>query len=365
MELFKIRVIMSRFIAVFWKSRMRIGVTALLLASRSGAAVEPPPTVTPHEMAAFPAKEVILKFYVRQTGYNGNGDYVELYTQIAWDHPDNVFVRVAPSVQARLGALGIFDTAGHFSGRTLRVRGVVEQVEFGAVVRPCLYVTSLDQMEVVRAPEHAQEIGTYETVPVGDFVLKISPAITGGHPKERGQLIDLMTRQAAQIQAALPAATYTKLKGATVWAHWDTIKLGMAYHPDAGFLRKAGIPAELHRGVEIQNLRNYLDWTTGPQPWALLHEFAHKYHHEVLGPNHEEVRKCYESAMARGLYRSVSHVSGKKEVAYATADRFEYFAELTEAYFGKNDFFPFTREELRRHDPRGFALMEACWETGQ
>ncbi len=39
----------------------------------------------------------------------------------------------------------------------------------------------------------------------------------------------------------------------------------------------------------------------------------------------------------------------------------EYFSELTEAYFGKNDFFPFTRDELKQHDPAGFALMEEAW----
>ena len=31
----------------------------------------------------------------------------------------------------------------------------------------------------------------------------------------------------------------------------------------------------------------------------------------------------------------------------------EYFAEASEAYFGTNDFFPFVRIELRRHDPIG------------
>lgn len=40
----------------------------------------------------------------------------------------------------------------------------------------------------------------------------------------------------------------------------------------------------------------------------------------------------------------------------------EYFAELTEAYFGKNDFYPFTRAELKTHDPKGYRMIEAVWK---
>jgi hypothetical protein len=39
----------------------------------------------------------------------------------------------------------------------------------------------------------------------------------------------------------------------------------------------------------------------------------------------------------------------------------EYFAETTEAFFGTNDFFPFVRSELRRHDPGGYELLKKLW----
>jgi hypothetical protein len=39
----------------------------------------------------------------------------------------------------------------------------------------------------------------------------------------------------------------------------------------------------------------------------------------------------------------------------------EYFAELSEAYFWVNDFYPFVRAELREHDPAGYAAVEAAW----
>lgn len=40
---------------------------------------------------------------------------------------------------------------------------------------------------------------------------------------------------------------------------------------------------------------------------------------------------------------------------------FEYFVETTEAYFSRNDFFPFTRDELKQHDPAMFALLTKLW----
>jgi len=49
------------------------------------------------------------------------------------------------------------------------------------------------------------------------------------------------------------------------------------------------------------------------------------------------------------------------ERAYAMTNPQEYFAETTEAFFGTNDFFPFTRDELKKLDPEMFALLEKLW----
>ena len=39
----------------------------------------------------------------------------------------------------------------------------------------------------------------------------------------------------------------------------------------------------------------------------------------------------------------------------------EYFAEGTEAYFDRNDFYPFVRAELKEHDPVLHDLLEEIW----
>ena len=52
---------------------------------------------------------------------------------------------------------------------------------------------------------------------------------------------------------------------------------------------------------------------------------------------------------------------GGSKRAYALNNVQEFFAEMSEAYFGRNDFFPFTRGELQEHDPEICALIERLW----
>jgi Mlc titration factor MtfA (ptsG expression regulator) len=93
----------------------------------------------------------------------------------------------------------------------------------------------------------------------------------------------------------------------------------------------------------------------------LLHELAHAYHFLTLGEKYEPLQTAYKQAMERKLYDSVEFVTGGKKKAYATTNAAEYFAELSEAYFGKNDFAPFTRPELEKHDPVGFEMLKKAW----
>ncbi len=92
-----------------------------------------------------------------------------------------------------------------------------------------------------------------------------------------------------------------------------------------------------------------------------MHEMAHAYQFGVLGEDHPAAQKAYRKAMDKKLYQSVAHVHGGTRKAYAATNDKEYFAELTEAYFGKNDFFPFTREDLKKYDPAGYKLMQDVW----
>jgi hypothetical protein len=178
------------------------------------------------------------------------------------------------------------------------------------------------------------------------------------------QTLKLLGDHLFRITRVVPKKALARLRKVPIWmelAHprhpW------MCYHPSADWLREHAMNPKKAGAVEIANGKNFLSWTHD-QPWMVLHELAHAYHHLVLGFEHAGVRACFKRAVASKSYESVLHISGRKRRAYALTNAKEYFAELTEAYFGTNDFYPFVRAELKQHDPKMFELLGKLWGVG-
>jgi dipeptidyl-peptidase-4 len=93
----------------------------------------------------------------------------------------------------------------------------------------------------------------------------------------------------------------------------------------------------------------------------VLHELAHAYHHQVLGYDNPDIKAAYRAAMKSKSYESVLFYTGVKKRAYACNSDQEYFAELTEAYFSTNDFYPFVRAEIIEHDRPAFKMLKKVW----
>ena len=134
----------------------------------------------------------------------------------------------------------------------------------------------------------------------------------------------------------------------------------MCYHESREWLSTHGVNPDKTGAVELANPETFLAWTLD-QPWMVLHELAHGYHQRFLGPDHAGIRRCFEQAVAGKTYESVLRINGKRDRHYALNNEKEYFAESTEAFFGVNDFFPFTRAELKEHDPEMFKLLCEVW----
>ena len=93
----------------------------------------------------------------------------------------------------------------------------------------------------------------------------------------------------------------------------------------------------------------------------MLHELAHYYHARLSQQDRADIDTVYHHAIANRLYLGVKRNDGSITDAYARQNAQEYFAELSEAYFGRNDFFPFTRADLARYDPEGERLIARLW----
>ncbi|MBN9118411.1 MAG: hypothetical protein J0I06_04480 [Planctomycetes bacterium] len=196
---------------------------------------------------------------------------------------------------------------------------------------------------------------------VQGFTVLVHPEVEK-HADEAKAAFEELDGQLKKVCAVVPEKPLTELKKVTFWVEWRTKKNGaMEVHWSRGWLKDNGYNPDKAGCVEINNLTNFVKWSREAQPWMVLHELAHAYHLHVLGEKYAPLEAAYKQAMERKLYDSVEYLGREKKKAYATTNPAEYFAELSEAYFGKNDFAPYTRAELEKHDPIGFELMKKAW----
>lgn len=161
----------------------------------------------------------------------------------------------------------------------------------------------------------------------------------------------------------VPEPALGKIQRVPIWIHITSPETRcMAYHPGAQWLREHKMNPAMEKGIEIGHAKTFLEWTY-EQPWMILHELAHAYHDRDLADGYEnaDVKSAFEAAMRKGTYASVMHWNGKMAKAYATTNQMEYFAEVSEAYFGQNDFYPFVKAELQTADPEGFQMLTRVW----
>ena len=177
------------------------------------------------------------------------------------------------------------------------------------------------------------------------------------------EVVALLDNQLYRISRVVAEPALTKLRTIPIWVGFEDARHAgncMFYHPSPRWLDDNDYPVELAGGVEVANAKNFLRWTLD-QPWMVLHELAHGFHHQVLGHGHAGIRAAFGTAKKDGLYEKVLRIGGSQEKHYALTNDQEYFAEASEAYFGTNDFYPYVRSELREYDPRCHALLEQVW----
>ncbi len=178
--------------------------------------------------------------------------------------------------------------------------------------------------------------------------------------------LEHLRHQLYQIPRKVPAPAVENLRKIVLWVEEaEPHHPCMAYHPDPGWLRSHGMNPDKARSVEVAHARNFLQWTR-QQPWMVLHELAHGYHHQFLGGYaNPEIRAAFERMQASKRYESVLHIGGRTQLAYAAKNPMEYFAESSEAFFGTNDFYPFVSAELKQHDPEMYGLLQKLWGAGK
>ncbi|MEZ5941055.1 MAG: DPP IV N-terminal domain-containing protein [Planctomycetaceae bacterium] len=244
-------------------------------------------------------------------------------------------------------------------------------VSEGANTRRHLYATMTKYFQDnLQSPGAPLPQSPHEIREVRGWVVHISKVLIATQPELTEQAIVLLDKQLEEVTQVVPKPALEKLRQVPLYFMPEYPGVGprAEYHPGAGWLRDNGRDPAMAKGVEFTNIRIFQE-ETNRMPNFTLHELAHAYHDRFLpdGFGNEPVQIAYARAKSQGLYERVERHYGNGrpntfEKAYALTNPQEYFAETTEAFFSRNDFFPFDKQELARHDAEMFDLLEQLWK---
>ncbi|HZK79970.1 MAG TPA: hypothetical protein VFC46_02865 [Humisphaera sp.] len=194
-------------------------------------------------------------------------------------------------------------------------------------------------------------------VRIDDRLLKGDDAALGE------KAIKLLSARLFLITLVMPEKPLEKLRQVTIELDLNYGALrAMQYHPDVGWLKSKGYSEDLAKCVHIPVAKNFLSpFENHRMPWVVLHELSHAYHDQVLGFDEPRIKAAYEKFRDSGRYKSVLTTPGPMREHYGLTNEKEFFAEITECYFGTNDFYPFVAGELKQAEPEIFNLWRDIW----
>ena len=187
--------------------------------------------------------------------------------------------------------------------------------------------------------------------------------LEGGSMVVGERALKLLDARLVAITMVVPAVALEKLRVVTIELDLDYGPLAsMQYHPGAEWLKENGYRADLVKCVHIPRTDGFLSpFENHRMPWAVLHELAHAYHDQVLGFDEPRITAAWEKFRDSGKYNSVMTSTGHIREHYGLTNPKEFFAEMTESYFGSNDFHPFVAGDLKQAEPEIFSLMAEIW----
>lgn len=182
------------------------------------------------------------------------------------------------------------------------------------------------------------------------------------NPTVLHKLHEQLRDQLRFVAEVLPAESLPVLRRTRIWVEWQVkSETAAEFHSSRPWLSDNGYNPEKYSGIEINNISNFLAWSEELGAQIILHELAHAYLHSLSDYEQLLIHLAYLDAKESGVYESVKYRDGQSRRAYAMTDTQEYFAELTEAYFSRNDYYPFGRTELEGHDRQGFEALVHAW----
>ena len=154
----------------------------------------------------------------------------------------------------------------------------------------------------------------YEVQQIEGWRIIVNKKLLQSESELSSDTLKLLAGKLYDITRVVPPPALAKLRRIAIWVELNEPHTPcMCYHPDAQWLRDNGMNPEKARCVEVANAHcTFLKWSFD-QPWMVLHELSHAYHHQFLpdGFENKEILAAYHHAMEAKLYDSVLRSGGR------------------------------------------------------
>ena len=182
-----------------------------------------------------------------------------------------------------------------------------------------------------------------------------------------GPAFPLLESQIRKFERLVPVPAHRYLRSTTLWLSpaYPGVRPTAEYHPGADWLVQNRRDPAMVKGIEFTDVPRLAE-EVERMPVLLLHELAHAWHDQVLGFDHPEIAAAWGRALQSGKLdkverRLVGRTDRPIERHYGLSNPQEFFAEMSEAWFDVNDFFPYDRKQLVELDPESARLIERMW----
>ncbi len=219
-------------------------------------------------------------------------------------------------------------------------------------------------------PSPLDKVEGYQRHLIEGFTVMVSTEAGEGVVKDAElKPMDVLALEFATLKKVLLPKQVEALQKVPVWVEWDEYqtlsngRVGRAlavYYGGSqlGLLKDKKNPFK-SKCVTVLSLKLLTEMHQPKREnnsLVVLHEYAHAVHDQLLGFDHAGIKAAYKQALERKLYDKAQYVSTNEA---------EFFAEVTCAYYDQLNYYPKTRDDLKKHDPATHQLLESIWGTAR
>ena len=207
----------------------------------------------------------------------------------------------------------------------------------------------------------SDEFSVYHEMKLEGWVVFVEQKLVDNNDPRVYPALEILSERLQEAKQVIPEKYLQQLQKVPLWLSENTGSLAEYYFFQDSVYRFERNPKKMG-GIEFQNIDLFL-LAKDKYPMVVIHELAHAYHKMNYERLDKDIMSAFENARWEKLYEDLRlGRSLHTEDMYASTSPFEYFAELSAAYFGYNDSFPHDAAELEKHDPVGYTMVKKAWE---